>query len=84
MKEYSLNIYKRLPKEIKKLPAKKQNLIKNALRNIKKNPYGAKKLKVEYEGLYSYRVGSYRIVYEIERKRASITILDVEDRKDIY
>ena len=84
MKEYSLNIYKRLPKEIKKLPGKKQNLIKNALRNIKKNPYGAKKLKGEYEGLYSYRVGSYRIVYEIERKRASITILDVEDRKDIY
>ncbi len=84
MKEYSLNIYKRLPKEIKKLPGKKQNLIKNALRNIKKNPYGAKKLKGEYEGLYSYRVGSYRIVYEIERKRASITILDVEDRKGIY
>ena len=84
MKGYSLNIYKRLPKEIKKLPGKKQNLIKNALRNIKKNPYGAKKLKGEYEGLYSYRVGSYRIVYEIERKRASVTILDVEDRKDIY
>ena len=84
MKEYSLNIYKKLPKEIKKLPQKKQNLIKNALRNIKKNPYGAKKLKGEYEGLYSYRVGSYRIVYEIDKKRASITILDVEDRKDVY
>jgi mRNA interferase RelE/StbE len=84
MKEYSLNIYKKLPKEIKKLPQKKQNLIKNTLRNIKKNPYGAKKLKGEYEGLYSYRVGSYRIVYEIDKKRASITILDVEDRKDVY
>ena len=84
MKQYRLNIYKRLPKEIKKLPAKKQNLIKNTLRNIKKNPYEAKKLKGEYEGLYSYRVGSYRIVYEIDKKRGSITILDVEDRKDIY
>ena len=84
MKEYRLNIYKRLPKEIKKLPGKKQNLIKNALRNIKKNPYEAKKLKGEYERLYSYRVGSYRIVYEIDKKRGSITILDVEDRKDIY
>ena len=84
MKEYRLNIYKRLPKEIKKLPGKKQNLIKNALRNIKKKPYEAKKLKGEYEGLYSYRVGSYRIVYEIDKRRGSITILDVEDRKDIY
>ncbi len=84
MKEYRLDIYKRLPKEIKKLPSKKQNLIKNALRNIKENPYEAKKLKGEYEGLYSYRVGSYRIVYEIDKKRGSITILDVEDRKDIY
>ncbi len=84
MKEYRLNIYKRLPKEIKKLPSKKQNLIKNTLRNIKKNPYEAKRLKGEYEGLYSYRVGSYRIVYEIDKKRRSITILDVEDRKDIY
>ena len=84
MKKYRLNIYKRLPREIKKLPGKKQTLIKNALRNIKKNPYEAKKLKGEYEGLYSYRVGSYRIVYEIDKKRGSITILDVEDRKDIY
>ena len=84
MKVYSLNIYKRLPKEIKKLPIKRQNLIKNALRNIKKNPYQAKKLKGEYEELYSYRVGSYRIVYEIDKKKAFITILDVEDRKDIY
>ncbi len=84
MKEYSLNIYKRLPKEIKKLPIKRQNLIKNALRNIKKNPYQAKKLKGEYKGLYSYRVGSYRIVYEIDKKKASITIRDVENRKDIY
>ena len=84
MKEYSLNIYKRLPKEIRKLPSKKQNLIKNALRNIKKNPYGAKKLEGEYEGLYSYRVGSYRIVHEIDKKKVCVTILDVEDRKDIY
>ena len=84
MKEYSLNIYKRLPKEIKKFPGKRQNLIKNALRNIKKNPYRAKKLKGEYDGLYSYRVGSYRIVYEIDKKKASVTIIDVEDRKDIY
>jgi mRNA interferase RelE/StbE len=84
MKEYSLNIYKRLPREIKKLPLKRQNLIKSALRNIRKNPYQAKKLKGEYEGLYSYRVGSYRIVYEINKKKAFITILDVEDRKDIY
>ncbi len=84
MKEYSLNIYKRLPREIKKLPGKRQNLIKNALRNIKKNPYQAKKLKGMYDGLYSYRVGSYRIVYEIDKKKASVTIIDVEDRKDIY
>jgi len=34
VKEYSLNIYKRLPKDVKKFPAKNQNLIKNTLRIV--------------------------------------------------
>lgn len=43
-----------------------------------------KKLKGEFEGLYRYRIGKYRLFYKIENDKILVLILDFDDRKDAY
>lgn len=54
---------------------------------LRENPFfgsNIKKLKGEFEGLYRYRVGRYRIFYKIEDDTILVIILDIDDRKDAY
>lgn len=43
-----------------------------------------KPLRGEFKGLYRYRYGRYRVLYAIDRKEATIIILRVGKRKEIY
>ena len=44
----------------------------------------AKKLLGEWEGCYSYRAGSIRVIYEIEKNKLVIYVLEIGPRGDIY
>jgi mRNA interferase RelE/StbE len=44
----------------------------------------AKSLKGPLKGLWRYRIGTYRILAEINEKEVVILILDVGHRKNIY
>ena len=46
-------------------------------------PPGCKKLK-DTEGNWRIRVGVYRILYEIDDSRATVTVLRIGHRKEIY
>lgn len=41
-------------------------------------------LKGRLKGLYKYRVGPYRIIYEIRRSHLVIIVIDIGHRKAIY
>jgi len=54
---------------------------------LKLNPFfgnNIKKLKGKFEGIYRYRIGDYRLFYQIENDIVLIIILDIDDRKDAY
>jgi mRNA interferase RelE/StbE len=54
---------------------------------LRSNPFfgnNIKKLKGEFEGIYRYRIGNYRLFYKIENEKVIIIILDIDDRKDAY
>jgi len=54
---------------------------------LEKNPFfgpNIKKLKGEWEGVYRFRLGNFRLFYVIDLKRKIIFVLDVGGRKDIY
>ena len=46
-------------------------------------PPGCKKLK-DSEGDWRIRVGIYRVLYNIDDSRSTVTILRVRHRKDVY
>ena len=45
--------------------------------------YGVKKLK-GYTDTYRVRAGNYRIVYTIDDSTQTVTLLTIDDRKDVY
>ncbi len=52
--------------------------------DLQRDPYQGKPLKGELKGRYSYRIGSYRIVYLIRRQELLVVIIDIGHRRDIY
>lgn len=54
------------------------------LENLKHDPFSGKPLKWELHGKYSYRVGSYRILYTIVKQQLIVCILDIGHRKEVY
>jgi len=58
--------------------------VMNALDDLEKNPFQGKPLKGELKGRYSYRVGTYRIIYRIEHHQLLVIVIDIGHRRDIY
>lgn len=57
--------------------------IKSALKYILSDPYSGKSLREEFQGLSSYRVGRFRIIYRIAENHI-IEIVAIGPRRIIY
>ena len=79
---------KEFEKNIKKLDSKIYTKIKNIVYpQLKKNPfYGTniKKLKGEYEGVYRYRIGNYRLFYIIDNDKVIVVVTTISHRQNAY
>lgn len=75
-------------KELKKLDKQTTKLIKNwILKNLVSSSdprQHGHALKGNLKGLWSYRVGDYRLIAEIEEDILTIFILDIGHRREIY
>ena len=82
--KYRLVIPPRVEETITRLPSNLKRKIRSALEVIQEDPYLGKLLKDELQGLWSYRVARYRIVYRIHHSRIEIQVVDVGSRSLIY
>ncbi|KIE17428.1 plasmid stabilization protein [Smithella sp. SC_K08D17] len=51
------------------------------------NPFfgkNIKKLKGEFKDVYRYRIGEYRLFYQVDEKQILIFIMDIVKRTDAY
>lgn len=55
-----------------------------ALDCLEIDPFVGKALKGELKGRYSYRAGSYRIIYCIRRQKLLVLVIDIGHRRGIY
>jgi mRNA interferase RelE/StbE len=81
---YSLLILPRAQKELERLPAAPSKRIVSAIRALAQNPRPQGSLKLAGREGWRIRVGDYRIVYEMDDKSATITILHIGHRRNIY
>lgn len=81
---YTLEISKRVRKDLADLPKDVQRRIVGKLDELLENPFSPGSIKLKGEESYRVRVGDYRIVFDVNTKTQVITVLAVGDRKEIY
>lgn len=78
--------YKRTAtEELLALPVVQARKVLSSINNLaeKPRPHGSKKLKGSIHA-YRLRIGNYRVIYNIEDKIVTVTIIKVGHRKQIY
>ncbi len=73
-----------MEKELRSLNQEAQKRVVATLEGLAENPLKQGVVKLKGEEVYRVRVGSYRIIYEIDTEARVISILRVAHRKDAY
>jgi len=79
-----LTITKKAEKELDKLPNSVAKNISEKILLLSKNPFPTNSKKLSGQDNYRLRVGSYRVIYSLDPKAVTVTILRVADRKTVY
>ena len=87
MAVYRLELSNQAERVIRRMAEREPALyqrVAQALDDLERHPFQGKPLKGELKGRYSYRVGSYRVIYLVRRQELLILIIDIGHRRDIY
>ena len=85
---FEVNAKKSVLKVTSNLDSKRKEKLKDIVATLKDNPvpvriYDVAKLK-GYDSIYRIRIGSLRLVYEINWPDKKITIHKIEERESVY
>lgn len=82
---YRIEFTPRAERELKALDRSIQTRLARRINSLAENPFpqGIKKLAGE-DDLYRLRVGDYRIIYQVQRKRLVVLVVGVGHRGDVY
>ena len=58
--------------------------VARAIDRIAADPDLGRELRGELKGLKKYRVGPYRVIYELHRSVLLVIVIDIGHRKDVY
>ena len=84
---YRVEFVREAEKQLEKIYRADRRLYERFLtvfEDLRKDPSLGKPLKHDLKGLHSYRLGSYRIVYQIHQSQLLVVIIDLGHRKEIY
>lgn len=81
--KYRLELTPRFDKELHKLPKQVRSRIAENIEELKANPHSFK-IYGELEGLYSMRVGDYRVIYIVDEDKGRVVLLSAAHRRKVY
>ena len=81
---YRLLMTRQADKQFEKLPKKDQKRVQAAFEVLRDNPTAGKSLEGKYKGLRSLRVWPYRILYTVDHRVITVTVVTIGHRKDVY
>jgi mRNA interferase RelE/StbE len=81
---YSLRIKGSAAKALRRIRKTDRLRLIEAIDRLATEPAAGGVLKGEFRGLRRLRVGSYRIVYEVDEGKLTILVVRVGHRKDVY
>ena len=84
MKKLKMRFTPESSRLLSKLHPENKKLIKQALIELRQNPYMVKDLQEELSGLKSLRLKQYRIIYDINGEKNFIQIYHIGQRRNVY
>jgi mRNA interferase RelE/StbE len=81
---YTLTILRRAQKELSALPQDAYIRVRDAIRKLAEEPRPDGSKKLAGRTGWRIRVGSYRVIYEIDDPNHLITIMHIGHRRDVY
>ena len=81
---YKLIFLRSFTKQFDKLPKTGKEQVIKGLEKAASDPYAGTKLQGKLAGLWRWRMGKYRVIYEIDEKENNLVFVDVGLRKSIY
>ncbi len=82
---FKVQFKKSVKKDLKVLSKADQQLTLDQIGKVLvKDPYQGKALSGEFKGLYRWRTGRIRVIYEIQKEVLIILVLKIGHRKDVY
>ncbi|PWB70531.1 MAG: type II toxin-antitoxin system RelE/ParE family toxin [Holophagae bacterium] len=81
---YSLRIKGSAVKALRRIPKTDRVRLIEAIDRLAAEPAAGGVLKGEFQGLRRLRVGSYRIIYEVDQGELTILVVRIGHRKDVY
>ena len=84
MESYRLLIKPSAVKELEGLPLEDRRRVAKRMRALAGQPRPQGSEKLRGEELYRIRQGDYRVVYEINDRERTVTIMLIGHRRDVY
>ena len=84
MKDLRIRFSPEAARFIAKLHPENRKIIRQALDNIRRNPYSGHDLQEELSGFKSVRSKRYRIIYKVDELSNCIDVYLVGHRRDVY
>ncbi len=81
---YNILITRRAQKELARLPVEDYERVRDAIFKLAHNPRPRGCLKLTGREGWRIRVGRYRVIYEIDDKKCTVTVLHIGLRRDVY
>ena len=84
MKKFGMKFTPETTRILAKLHPENKKLIKQALVELRKNPYAGTDLQEELYGFKSFKLKRFRVLYNINEEEKIIQIFHIGHRKDVY
>ena len=81
---YEVQLRPRARKEFLTLPPNLAKQIADAFRSMEQNPRSHRSVKLSGVDSYRYRVGDYRILYEIDDHARKVIVYRIKHRREAY
>ena len=81
---YVIRVGRRAKKELERIPKPDLRRVVEAIHRLGENPHAGSVLKGNQQGLRRIRVGSWRVLYEVDDDASIVSILRAAHRRDAY
>ena len=81
---YRLETTRKFEKDFRKLSLDVKQRIDKQIKFLESQPYSGKRLRGDFEGSYSLRLGDYRVIYWVDETAKRIILLTVAHRRTVY